>query len=290
MATPAPPSNLPGISNSSRRPETTTIHTSTATTIATLNPTTKPPSSILLIQSTMTNGDTAEDSYSPRPEELKPMGNLMNARLYSRGGSNSVQVAQRASGLGARSSTNTTKTMKSQNKGGGRNNQPWGAYPSNDLSRNNSSFIAHRPSPSKKSIMASGSLYTKRSGRRLRTTQTKQSVPGSASPPPPPQTDAVNYNGLDVPYGMSDSNPNIALEDYRYQNTSGTTEEYEIKYKEKEDVKSTGTITDHQHTRKSITRGDLLRQAQHFKTFMEIMEEHPLYEMPYGDSFLYLKR
>ena len=89
---------------------------------------------------------------------------------------------------------------------------------------------------------------------------------------------------------MSDSNPNIALEDYRYQHTSGAKEEYEIKYKEKEDIKSTGTIIDHQHTRQSITRGDLLQQAQHFKTFMEIMEEHPLYEMPYGDSFLYLKR
>ena len=35
-------------------------------------------------------------------------------------------------------------------------------------------------------------------------------------------------------------------------------------------------------------RGDLLRKAQQFKTFMQIMEEHPLYDLPYGDSFLYL--
>ena len=36
-------------------------------------------------------------------------------------------------------------------------------------------------------------------------------------------------------------------------------------------------------------RGDLLRKAKVFKTFMEIMEEHPLFDLPYGDSFLYLK-
>ena len=35
-------------------------------------------------------------------------------------------------------------------------------------------------------------------------------------------------------------------------------------------------------------RGELLKRAQEFKTFMQIMEEHPLYDLPYGDSFLYL--
>ena len=38
-----------------------------------------------------------------------------------------------------------------------------------------------------------------------------------------------------------------------------------------------------------MDRRQLLKQAHEFKTFMETAEEDPLFEMPYGDSFLYLK-
>ena len=43
-----------------------------------------------------------------------------------------------------------------------------------------------------------------------------------------------------------------------------------------------------EHDAGLTARGELLRKAQNFKTFMEIMEEDPKFDMPYGDSFLYL--
>jgi hypothetical protein len=228
-----------------------------------------------------------DDNYSPRPEDLEPMKGIMNTRLYNSGGSNSVQVAQRASGLGSRPTIvgkKNNRQKKKKNASGGSTIQ--------NVSIGGFSFVARRPSTSTK-VTSNGGYYAKRSsGRRLKNrnnvdsklnTQSTDSAYDLLSPPPPlPQTDE-GLNGLDVPYGMSDSNPNVALHTYH-----GKRDEYgEIK---DDNNNGSAITTDHQHTRKSITRGDLLRQAQHFKTFMEIMEEHPLYEMPYGDSFLYLMR
>ena len=310
--------SLPGLSglttaSSDRRLESSTDpsstpHGKTSATIS-LNPATgiqtiQPPPQ----QHQHHRSNNSDNPTSPRPEDLQPMGNIMKARLYSYGGSNSVQVAQRASGLGARPSIKNATHRASDTA----NEQPWGAYPT-DLTQGSasSSFIARRPSPSKKSML-SVNLYTKRSsGRRLRKTtvqtttpqeiDTSPSVTFASSPIPSPlpspslhtKTSDFTRSGLDVPHGMSDSNPNVALENYHQHGSEK--QDYETKEDEDGDGDnhnnntSTATATDHQHTRKSITRGDLLRQAQHFKTFMEIMEEHPLYEMPYGDSFLYLK-
>ena len=307
---PIPPTNpslrLPGLPTSSRsRPS------------ALLSAT---PSSQQNSSATSTNQNVINDDQpiSPRPEDLKPMGNVMKARLYSYGGSNSMQVAQRASGLGTRplfKKENSTRPPTDVGYSNSKIDEPWGAYPNassqkqqqqqqqqrqrrTNNNNKNGSFIARRPSPSGKS-MQSANLYSKRGGRRLRSDRSTTDDRDDGRTDGTDRNDNLHaslsavtfasnleetingpeYNGgLNVPYGMADSNPDAAL--LTYNNA-----QFESYKEEEEENKTGGQKGEH----KSTTRGDLLRQAQNFKTFMEIMEEHPLYEMPYGDSFLYLK-
>lgn len=306
---PIPPTNpslrLPGLPTSSRsRPS------------ALLSAT--PSSQQNSCSATSTNQNVINDDQpiSPRPEDLKPMGNVMKARLYSYGGSNSMQVAQRASGLGTRplfKKENSTRPPTDVGYSNSKIDEPWGAYPNassqkqqqqqqrqrrTNNNNKNGSFIARRPSPSGKS-MQSANLYSKRGGRRLRSDRSTTDDRDDGRTDGTDRNDNLHaslsavtfasnleetingpeYNGgLNVPYGMADSNPDAAL--LTYNNA-----QFESYKEEEEENKTGGQKGEH----KSTTRGDLLRQAQNFKTFMEIMEEHPLYEMPYGDSFLYLK-
>jgi len=306
---PIPPTNpslrLPGLPTSSRsRPS------------ALLSAT--PSSQQNSFSATSTNQNVINDDQpiSPRPEDLKPMGNVMKARLYSYGGSNSMQVAQRASGLGTRplfKKENSTRPPTDVGYSNSKIDEPWGAYPNassqkqqqqqqrqrrTNNNNKNGSFIARRPSPSGKS-MQSANLYSKRGGRRLRSDRSTTDDRDDGRTDGTDRNDNLHaslsavtfasnleetingpeYNGgLNVPYGMADSNPDAAL--LTYNNA-----QFESYKEEEEENKTGGQKGEH----KSTTRGDLLRQAQNFKTFMEIMEEHPLYEMPYGDSFLYLK-
>ena len=306
---PIPPTNpslrLPGLPTSSRsRPS------------ALLSATPSSQQNILSATSTNQNVINDDQPISPRPEDLKPMGNVMKARLYSYGGSNSMQVAQRASGLGTRplfKKENSTRPPTDVGYSNSKIDEPWGAYPNassqkqqqqqqrqrrTNNNNKNGSFIARRPSPSGKS-MQSANLYSKRGGRRLRSDRSTTDDRDDGRTDGTDRNDNLHaslsavtfasnleetingpeYNGgLNVPYGMADSNPDAAL--LTYNNA-----QFESYKEEEEENKTGGQKGEH----KSTTRGDLLRQAQNFKTFMEIMEEHPLYEMPYGDSFLYLK-
>ena len=306
---PIPPTNpslrLPGLPTSSRSRPSALL---SATPSSQQNSTT----------ATSTNQNVINDDQpiSPRPEDLKPMGNVMKARLYSYGGSNSMQVAQRASGLGTRplfKKENSTRPPTDVGYSNSKIDEPWGAYPNassqkqqqqqqrqrrTNNNNKNGSFIARRPSPSGKS-MQSANLYSKRGGRRLRSDRSTTDDRDDGRTDGTDRNDNLHaslsavtfasnleetingpeYNGgLNVPYGMADSNPDAAL--LTYNNA-----QFESYKEEEEENKTGGQKGEH----KSTTRGDLLRQAQNFKTFMEIMEEHPLYEMPYGDSFLYLK-
>mgnify|MGYP001252124491 FL=1 len=306
---PIPPTNpslrLPGLPTSSRsRPS------------ALLSATPSSQQNITTATSTNQNVINDDQPISPRPEDLKPMGNVMKARLYSYGGSNSMQVAQRASGLGTRplfKKENSTRPPTDVGYSNSKIDEPWGAYPNassqkqqqqqqrqrrTNNNNKNGSFIARRPSPSGKS-MQSANLYSKRGGRRLRSDRSTTDDRDDGRTDGTDRNDNLHaslsavtfasnleetingpeYNGgLNVPYGMADSNPDAAL--LTYNNA-----QFESYKEEEEENKTGGQKGEH----KSTTRGDLLRQAQNFKTFMEIMEEHPLYEMPYGDSFLYLK-
>ena len=306
---PIPPTNpslrLPGLPTSSRsRPS------------ALLSATPSSQQNIFSATSTNQNVINDDQPISPRPEDLKPMGNVMKARLYSYGGSNSMQVAQRASGLGTRplfKKENSTRPPTDVGYSNSKIDEPWGAYPNassqkqqqqqqrqrrTNNNNKNGSFIARRPSPSGKS-MQSANLYSKRGGRRLRSDRSTTDDRDDGRTDGTDRNDNLHaslsavtfasnlaetingpeYNGgLNVPYGMADSNPDAAL--LTYNNA-----QFESYKEEEEENKTGGQKGEH----KSTTRGDLLRQAQNFKTFMEIMEEHPLYEMPYGDSFLYLK-
>ena len=299
---------LPGLSTSSRRRPGALSESNAQRPDYTAGSDITTATSTSTTTTTTTNTNHNEDEpVSPRPEDLKPMRNFMKARLYSYGGSNSTQLAQQASGLGARRALRKENGSRpaASTSTYSKVDEPWGAYPvkqrtslangNHGGNANNSAFIARRPSPSGKS-MASANFYAKRGGRRLRTdrsiTKQEEDLRTSSSsvtfaPPPPPQTrgpESSGASGLDVPYGMADSNPDAALENYRRGGVAA--DDYQYKEAEEED----GEKREEQHAEdKSTTRGDLLRQAQHFKTFMEIMEEHPLYEMPYGDSFLYLK-
>ena len=300
---PIPPTNpslrLPGLPTSSRSRPSALLSATPST-------------------ATSTNQNVINDDQpiSPRPEDLKPMGNVMKARLYSYGGSNSMQVAQRASGLGTRplfKKENSTRPPTDVGYSNSKIDEPWGAYPNassqkqqqqqqrqrrTNNNNKNGSFIARRPSPSGKS-MQSANLYSKRGGRRLRSDRSTTDDRDDGRTDGTDRNDNLHaslsavtfasnlaetingpeYNGgLNVPYGMADSNPDAAL--LTYNNA-----QFESYKEEEEENKTGGQKGEH----KSTTRGDLLRQAQNFKTFMEIMEEHPLYEMPYGDSFLYLK-
>ena len=306
---PIPPTNsslrLPGLPTSSR---------SRPSALLSATPSSQQNSST----ATSTNQNVINDDQpiSPRPEDLKPMGNVMKARLYSYGGSNSMQVAQRASGLGTRplfKKENSTRPPTDVGYSNSKIDEPWGAYPNassqkqqqqqqrqrrTNNNNKNGSFIARRPSPSGKS-MQSANLYSKRGGRRLRSDRSTTDDRDDGRTDGTDRNDNLHaslsavtfasnleetingpeYNGgLNVPYGMADSNPDAAL--LTYNNA-----QFESYKEEEEENKTGGQKGEH----KSTTRGDLLRQAQNFKTFMEIMEEHPLYEMPYGDSFLYLK-
>tara|TARA_B100000795_G_C22784120_1_gene433744 strand:+ start:103 stop:1053 length:951 start_codon:yes stop_codon:yes gene_type:complete len=306
---PIPPTNpslrLPGLPTSSRsRPS------------ALLSATPSSQQNSFTATSTNQNVINDDQPISPRPEDLKPMGNVMKARLYSYGGSNSMQVAQRASGLGTRplfKKENSTRPPTDVGYSNSKIDEPWGAYPNassqkqqqqqqrqrrTNNNNKNGSFIARRPSPSGKS-MQSANLYSKRGGRRLRSDRSTTDDRDDGRTDGTDRNDNLHaslsavtfasnleetingpeYNGgLNVPYGMADSNPDAAL--LTYNNA-----QFESYKEEEEENKTGGQKGEH----KSTTRGDLLRQAQNFKTFMEIMEEHPLYEMPYGDSFLYLK-
>ena len=307
---PIPPTNpslrLPGLPTSSRSRPSALL---SATPSSQQN---------IFSTATSTNQNVINDDQpiSPRPEDLKPMGNVMKARLYSYGGSNSMQVAQRASGLGTRplfKKENSTRPPTDVGYSNSKIDEPWGAYPNassqkqqqqqqrqrrTNNNNKNGSFIARRPSPSGKS-MQSANLYSKRGGRRLRSDRSTTDDRDDGRTDGTDRNDNLHaslsavtfasnleetingpeYNGgLNVPYGMADSNPDAAL--LTYNNA-----QFESYKEEEEENKTGGQKGEH----KSTTRGDLLRQAQNFKTFMEIMEEHPLYEMPYGDSFLYLK-
>ena len=257
------------------------------------------------MSSSNNNAHDHEGSVSPRPEDLKPMGNFMKARLYSYGGSNSAQVAQRASGLGARPSFKKESETRFASQpgipgGGGGADGADGAAGSD-----RSSFIARRPSPSTKPSAATN-LYGRRGGRRLKNERHEEEKKNDnnlkessfTTFAPPTLKGAQQHlprSELDVPLGMADSNPDIALETYRLQ-SDGQSETFIPSDERKHaTINSTtmggdaGDARGNEMNMKSTTRGELLRQAQNFKTFMEIMEEHPLYEMPYGDSFLYLK-
>ena len=224
----------------------------------------------------------------------------MKSRLYSYGGSNSGVVASRAVGMrvqrGGRSGRRENDGGKAAEMRGPSGVMRFedGSRTSSTVSSGGGSFVARRPSPSGKPAKGT-SKYSRRGGRRLR---------GQGSGDPAPL-------GLDVPLGMADSNPDAALASYQNQmrlDSSKRRDEEDRGNKQEDDWRGQQQQQQQQQQQTlhgggsaaaqmssvfglvgGSTRGDLLRQAQQFKTFMEIMEESPLYELPYGDSFLYLQ-